>query len=183
MSCLICVDLQNDFLPGGVLSAPLGNEIIEPIARIVHQAREKKIPIVTSLDWHPATHCSFKSNGGIWPVHCVQDTHGAELSPGYPKDPSDIVIRKGTDPTFEAYSAFHATSLAQTLKEMGVTTVYICGLTTEYCVFDTAKDALKHGFHVNVLTDLIAEVDPSAKEQTLARMRELGIATLDSKDF
>ena len=168
---LILVDLQNDFVPGGALPVREGDAVI-PVANRVQQAFDL---IVASRDWHPRDHGSFAANHPgkkvgdvidlnglsqiLWPVHCVQNTHGAEFVPGLDTSRIDRVFLKGTDRDIDSYSAFfdnghrRSTGMDEYLKERGVRDVYVCGLATDYCVNFTALDAAKLGFNVHLIED------------------------------
>ncbi len=153
-TALIVVDVQHDFLPGGALGVPGADAVVAPL---VHAAREVAL-VVKTRDAHPAAHCSFAEQGGIWPVHCVAGSHGAELHPQIAAL-AGPVIDKGTAPDADAYSGFDGTDLAQRLRRAGVTHVLVGGLATDYCVKATALDALAAGFATTVLTGAVAAVD------------------------
>jgi len=165
---LILVDLQNDFLPGGALGVPGGDEVI-PLANRLMDDFEI---IVATQDWHPPDHGSFAANHPgrqvfesidlhglpqtLWPVHCVQGTPGAEFAPGLDAGRITRVFRKGTRPEVDSYSGLfdngrrHSTGLAEWLREQGVTRVTVCGIATDYCVKFTALDAVAEGFDVTL---------------------------------
>jgi nicotinamidase-related amidase len=151
---LLIVDLQNDFCPGGALPIPKGNEVVPLINDLIPHFKH----IFTTQDWHPKKHISFIEQGGIWPPHCVAGTTGAELHPKL-RAGNAIHIKKGYDPDKEAYSGFHGTDLAQTLKAYSIERLFVCGLATDYCVKATVLDALHHGFKVILLSDTIRGVD------------------------
>src|SRR2546423_6342825 len=142
MEGLIAVDVQNDFCPGGALAVPEGDAVVEPINWLMRQHDF----VVATRDWHPEDHGSFREQGGPWPVHCVQDTRGAELRADLDHDALDAVVDKGQDPETEGYSGFQDTELADLLRERGVADVHIAGLALDYCVRNTALDAAKAGF-------------------------------------
>lgn len=164
---LIVVDVQNDFLPGGALAVPNGHAIVPVINRL---ARLPFGLILTSQDWHPSDHISFKTTqqNGPWPPHCVADTCGAD----FPKDlhlpEHTLHLFKGTQADQDSYSAFGAKTeagllLNTVLKQQGITRVFICGLALEYCVQATALDAQKAGYTTVLLTDATQglEADPT----------------------
>ena len=95
---LIVVDVQNDFLPGGSLAVPRGDEVVPILNRYLTAFQEKHLPVFATRDWHPPNHCSFKSQGGAWPVHCVADTHGAEVSSALQLPSSAVIISKASKP-------------------------------------------------------------------------------------
>ena len=156
---LLVVDLQNDFLPGGALGVPRGDEVVPVLNRYMAAFQARGLPIFASRDWHPAKHCSFREQGGIWPVHCVVGTKGAEFHPDFHLAPSAIVISKATDPKKDAYSAFEGTALDEHLRETGVRRLLIGGLATDYCVLNTVRDAIKRGYAVCLLMDGIRAVN------------------------
>ena len=172
---LIVVDYQNDFAaPDGALSVPEGDSIA---GRINELARSDEHDLVVATrDWHPADHGSFAERGGPWPVHCVRDTPGAELHPALDADAIDVVVDKGQDPGTEGYSGFDGTDLAGLLRERGVDQVTIVGLATDYCVKQTALEALQEGFTVIVDTTAVrgVEVQEGDSERALAEMRAAG---------
>jgi nicotinamidase/pyrazinamidase len=172
---LIVVDYQNDFAdPGGALSVPEGDTIAERINALAHSGEYDLV--VATRDWHPPDHGSFAERGGPWPVHCVQDTPGAQLHPALDAAAVDVIVDKGQDPETEGYSGFDGTNLGELLHERGVTEVTIVGLATDYCVKQTALEALQEGFTVIVDSTAVrgVEVRPGDSEQALAEMRAAG---------
>jgi nicotinamidase/pyrazinamidase len=150
---LLVVDVQNDFLPGGALGVPRGDEVVPVLNRYVASFRARGLPIVASRDWHPPNHCSFREQGGAWPAHCVVGTKGAEFHPDFHLAPSTIVVSKATDHKKEAYSAFEETTLDEHLRKTGVRRLFIGGLATDYCVLNSVRDAIKRGYAVCLLLD------------------------------
>jgi nicotinamidase/pyrazinamidase len=146
VEALIVVDVQNDFCPGGALAVVDGDAVVEPINRMAAAAGL----VVATRDWHPPDHASFAEHGGPWPVHCVQDTPGAQLHPRLDRDHIDVVIDKGQDPATDGYSGFERTELAQLLRDRGVDRVHVVGLALDYCVKNTALDAVREGFEAVV---------------------------------
>ncbi len=171
MDCLLLVDLQNDFMPGGALAVPEGDEVI-PVA---NQLLTRFEFVVASQDWHPPQHQSFASQHPgrrpgetiqlrgvtqvLWPDHCVQGTHGAEFHQGLDRGRVTEVVQKGTDPYIDSYSAFfdnarlRSTGLGERLRERDVGTVCLLGLATDYCVKFSALDAASLGFKVKVVPE------------------------------
>jgi len=173
---LVIVDFQNDFTPGGALAVPHGDEIAE---RVNALARSQEFDLVVATrDWHPPDHGSFAEQGGPWPAHCVAGTPGAELHPALDQAAIDAVVDKGQDPRTEGYSGFEGTNLAALLEERGVSEVTVVGLATDYCVKNTARDALRHGLHVTVDSTAVrgVEVEPGDSERALAEVRAAGAA-------
>ena len=172
---LIIVDYQNDFArPDGALSVPGGEEIADRINALA--ASGDYDVVLATRDWHPPDHGSFTEQGGIWPVHCVQGSEGAELHPALAAGPIDIVVDKGQAPDTEGYSAFDATGLAETLRARGVDDVTVVGLATDYCVRTTGLDALREGFAVHVDPTAVRGVDVEAgdSERALDELRAAG---------
>lgn len=195
MKALILVDIQNDFLPGGALAVPAGDEVV-PVANRLMPAYDL---VVATQDWHPADHQSFASQHPgmsvgevttvdglkqiLWPDHCVQGTRGAELAPGLNAAGIDHVIQKGTDRMIDSYSGFfdngrrRATGLDDYLKEHGVTTVDVMGLATDYCVKFTALDAATLGFKTRLLAEGVrgVELSPGDCAKAIAEMQQHGV--------
>jgi nicotinamidase/pyrazinamidase len=155
---LIIVDVQNDFLPGGALAVPRGDEVIPVLNRYIAEFERQNLPIFATRDWHPANHCSFQAQGGPWPVHCVKHTRGAEFPQSLGLTAATVVISKAA-PDKEAYSGFEGTDLEDRLRGASVECLYIGGLATDYCVLNTVKDALRKGFKVMLLMDAIRAVN------------------------
>jgi nicotinamidase/pyrazinamidase len=173
---LIIVDLQNDFLPGGSLGVPRGDEVVAPIQQLIDLYQTHGLPIVASRDWHPEGHCSFTAQGGPWPIHCVAGSHGAAFSAALPLEQVATVISKATTVEKDAYSAFNGTDLAEQLRARGVQRVTVCGLATDYCVLNTARDALENGFATLLVLDAIRAVDvhPGDGVRAIATMEAAG---------
>jgi Amidases related to nicotinamidase len=202
-TALIVVDLQPDFMPGGALACHEGDAIVPGIARLLHARRFRHV--VATQDWHPAGHASFASahpgtqpfqqiplHGQpqtLWPDHCVQGTPGAALHPGVDWSAADLILRKGSDPQMDSYSAFRenhgphgtrpATGLAGWLRERGVEEVLVCGLARDVCVLWTAQDAVAAGFKAGLLWHLSRPVTPAGDEATRAALAAQGIALVD----
>lgn len=203
MGTLILVDLQNDFLPGGALAVPRGDETVA-VANAVMACFAR---VVATQDWHPPGHGSFAANhqgrapgemielGGVaqmlWPVHCVQDTPGSAFAPGLAVERIERVFVKGTDPGVDSYSGFFdndrrsATGLGDDLRARGETEVAVLGLATDYCVKATALDALRLGLRVQLIVDGCRAVDlqPGDGERAIAEMRAAGIEIVTSSEL
>ncbi|HET6746309.1 MAG TPA: isochorismatase family protein [Candidatus Limnocylindria bacterium] len=183
-TALIVVDVQNDFAdPAGSLSVSRASHILPRINAEVAEARAAGSLVVYTQDWHPASTPHFAKDGGIWPVHCVADTWGAELSPELVVDGE--VVRKGSNGE-DGYSGFTMrdpitqaeipTPLEAMLRERGVDRVVICGLATDYCVNATALDAMRLGFETVVLRRAVAAVNlnPGDEERAMSAMESAG---------
>lgn len=177
MRALIVVDVQNDFCPGGALAVPDGDAVVEPINRM---AREAPF-VVATRDWHPPDHGSFAAQGGPWPVHCVQDTPGAELHAGIDRGQIDAVVDKGQAPDLEGYSGFEGTELERLLREHDVDAVDVTGLALDYCVKATALDARRAGLEVVVHRPATraVEVKPGDGERAVEELRAAGVKVVD----
>jgi nicotinamidase/pyrazinamidase len=171
---LIIVDFQNDFTPGGALAVREGDRIAERLNELSADPRFDLV--VATRDWHPADHGSFVAQGGPWPPHSVQGTEGAELNPALDRAAIDVIVDKGINPDAEGYSGFEETNLEQLLRERGIDRVTVVGLATDYCVKNTALDALKRGFDVTVEADAVrgVEVNQGDSERALEELRGAG---------
>ncbi len=186
MTALIIVDVQNDFCPGGAL-AVAGGDLVVPV---INSLLPRFDVVVATQDFHPRDHASFAANHPgtsvgqvielnglaqvLWPAHCVQNTPGASLRADLDTSGLDGVFQKGTDPLVDSYSGFfdngrkHATGLGDYLKSRGVTSVFVCGLATDYCVRWTALDALSLGFQTTVISDACRGVELQAGDSARA---------------
>jgi len=171
---LVIVDFQNDFTPGGALAVREGDRIADRVNELAADPRFDLV--VATRDWHPADHGSFAERGGPWPVHCVQGSEGAELHPSLERERVDVVIDKGTDPDTEGYSGFEDTALGELLRERGIDRVTVVGLATDYCVKNTALDALRQGLEVTVDSEGVRGVDVAEgdSERALDELRAAG---------
>jgi nicotinamidase/pyrazinamidase len=164
-SALLIVDVQKDFCPGGSLAVTGGDEIIPVINRYIRLFQEKGLPIFASRDWHPQKTVHFSLCGGIWPVHCVQESDGASFHPDMQLPENTVILSKGMNPERDdEYSDFQAVTelgvpFDQFLREHGISMLYVCGIATDYCVRTTVIDALNYGFSVTLLKDAIRGVD------------------------
>jgi nicotinamidase/pyrazinamidase len=179
METLIIVDVQNDFCPGGALAAPEGDKVIPVINRLM----DKFDLVVASRDAHPAESKHFTK----WPPHCIEGTPGAEFHPGLNKSKIQMVFLKGTHDQDDGYSAFEATNedLNHYLSEKGVNRVYITGLTTEYCVKNTALDSVRNGYPTFLINEAIAAVQPGSEnaKNAILEMQDAGIKVVSEADL
>lgn len=164
---LVVVDVQNDFCPGGALPVPEGDKVVPVLNEYVEKFRKAGAAIIFTRDWHPHDHSSFKSQGGLWPPHCVQDSKGAEFHKALIIPPGAEVVSKA-DKRDEAYSFFQGTDLARELHQRGLTKMVVGGLATDYCVKETVLDGLKHGFEVYHLDDASCGVNVHPNDSELA---------------
>ena len=191
---LILVDLQNDFMPGGALAVTGGDQTVD----VANRLQDGFDLVLATQDWHPPDHSSFARNhpgwevgevidiDGIsqvlWPPHCVQDTAGAALVSGLVASRIKRVFYKGRHPAIDSYSAFfdnghrQSTGLGDYLKAMGVQSVCLMGLATDYCVKFSVLDALGLGFLTTVIEDGCRAVDlqPGDGERAIEQMRRAG---------
>jgi len=203
MKALIIVDVQNDFLSGGALPVPRGDEII-PVVNDLQQQFEL---IVATQDWHPRDHGSFAANHAgkkpgdrimldgieqiLWPIHCVQNTPGAAFAPGLETNRFARVFQKGVDSKIDSYSAFfdnahrRATGLGDYLKQRGVTDVYLCGLATDYCVKYSVLDACQLGFKALLIVDVCRGINlaPGNVDLAIEEMKASGASVLQNSDL
>jgi nicotinamidase/pyrazinamidase len=183
---LLVVDVQNDFAdPRGSLYVAGGEAVPAAVNAEIERAREAGALVVYSQDWHPAETPHFKAQGGVWPVHCVGGTWGAEFHPDLDVAEDAVVLRKGTGGE-DGYSVFTvrdpetgeeaSTALERILREHRVVRVVIAGLATDYCVKDTVLDARHKGFPVTVLNDAIRAVNlqPDDGARAEQQMRDAG---------
>ncbi|NLK41149.1 MAG: bifunctional nicotinamidase/pyrazinamidase [Planctomycetes bacterium] len=201
MNALIIIDVQNDFLPGGALAVPRGDEIIPLLNRLQGHFEL----VVATQDWHPKNHSSFASahrgkkpletieldgcEQVLWPEHCVQGSRGAQLAEALDCRRVQAIIRKGTDPDIDSYSAFYdnlhrrTTGLGGFLKDHGVDCVVITGLAGEYCVRYTALDARQLGFQTVLLTDATRPISSQDFEYAVGNLRNYGVLVTESAKF
>lgn len=204
MKALLIVDVQNDFLPGGPLGVPDGDKVIPVINSLLEKSFDF---ILATKDWHPVEHGSFASNHQglkpgehvelagqdqiLWPVHCVQETPGAEFAPGWDNGKVHKVFYKGTDKDVDSYSAFfdnahlRATGLGDFLIENRVDELYIVGLATDYCVKYSVLDALKLGFTVYVIREGCKGIDLNEGDvkKALDEMQEAGARIISAEEI
>lgn len=203
MKALILVDLQNDFCHLGALAVPKGNEVI-PLA---NQLMSHFDLIVATQDWHPGNHGSFAANhywrkpgqvielNGLsqilWPIHCVQDSFGAEFVDELEVEKIDKIFPKGTNPEIDSYSGFFdnghqkSTGLGDYLKEKDVKEVFIMGLAADYCVKFTALDAVALGFKTYLIKDATRGVNIQEEDTQNAfkEMKEKGVIFTHTKEI
>lgn len=173
---LLLVDVQNDFLPGGSLAVPCGDEVLPVLNRYIGGFMAQGLPVYATRDWHPARHCSFRAQGGPWPPHCIADTHGAAFAAGLRLPPDATVISKATTEDQDAYSGFQGTDLDRRLRAANIRRLFVGGLATDYCVLNSVRDALRLGYAVMLLTNAIRAVDvqPGDGQRAEAEMMRLG---------
>lgn len=193
MKTLIIVDVQQDFLPGGSLGVPHGDEIVPVINELISSFDH----ILATKDWHPKGHISFASSHDkpvgaliqvygshqiLWPDHCVQDTPDADFAKGLETGRIESVFKKGVDPKVDSYSAFfdhskkRSTGLEAYLREHRLNRLYFVGLATDYCVLYSVLDALNLGFNVTVVRDACRAInlDPNDEEKSISAMKLAG---------
>ena len=176
-ACLVVVDVQYDFMPGGALAVAKGDEVVPVINALLPRFQN----VVLTQDWHPRGHASFASAHAekkpfetmrlpygeqvLWPDHCVQGTKGAEIHAGLQAAQAQLVLRKGFHEGIDSYSGFveadrkTSTGLAGYLRERGIRRVYVCGLATDFCVAWTALDARAAGFETTLIEDASRAID------------------------
>jgi len=181
---LLIVDVQNDFLHGGSLAVPHGNQVVPVLNRYIGVFVAQGLPVYATRDWHPERHCSFRAQGGPWPPHCVAHTRGAEFAEALLLPPAVNVISKATSADRDAYSGFDDTDLETRLRTAGVRRLFVGGLATDYCVLNTVRDALQLGYDVMLLSDAIrpVEVRPGDGERAEADMARRGARRVTLRD-
>jgi nicotinamidase/pyrazinamidase len=203
VNALIVVDLQNDFLPCGTLAVPRGDEVIP----IVNELQKRFELIVATQDWHPPDHGSFAANHSgkkpgerilldgieqiLWPVHCVQNTRGAEFATAFDTCRVAHVFHKGTDRMIDSYSTFfdnarrRHTGLAHYLEQRRIKNIYLMGLALDYCVKYSTLDARELGFNAHVIVDGCRgiELQPGDINRALDEMKHAGAVLLKSSDL
>jgi nicotinamidase/pyrazinamidase len=203
MNALIIVDIQNDFLPGGALAVPHGDEII-PLANELQRCFKL---VLATQDWHPPDHGSFAANHPgkkpgdrirlegieqiLWPVHCVQNTYGAAFATALNTKRFSRIFQKGTDPRVDSYSTFfdnahrRATGLGNYLSEQSIRDIYLCGLALDYCVKFSALDARQLGLNTHVIVDACRGIalEPGDLGKALDEMKQAGAILLQSQQL
>ena len=177
-SALLVVDMLYDFIDGSLAC----QQAPEAVAATVDYIGRHKGPILWIQDHHPANHCSFAAQGGPWPPHCVQGTHGAEIHKDLEPyaDDEGLIFYKGENPAQEQYSGYEGLNeagqtMGEVLRLMEIEKVLVCGIATEFCVRNTAEDILKDGFKVTVLKDCLAWVDAQGHVKAIEEMKHEGI--------
>jgi len=199
---LIVIDVQNDFLPGGALAVPNGDEIVPLANRIATRFAH----VVLTQDWHPPGHLSFASQHAgrkpfetnrldygeqvLWPDHCVQATRGAELAPGLAVPQAELILRKGYRRALDSYSAFYEadattpTGLGGYLRQRGLDRVFLLGLATDFCVAYSAIDARRDGFATIVIEDACRAIDTAGSlAAAWQRMKAAGVERMSSGEI
>jgi nicotinamidase/pyrazinamidase len=198
---LLVIDVQNDFLPGGALAVPRGDEVLPLVNRLTRAFDN----VVITQDWHPAGHVSFATTHGakpfdaiilphgvqtVWPDHCVQGSPGARLHDELDVDSALLILRKGANSGLDSYSAFTeadgktTTGLAAALKARGIQRVFACGLATDFCVAHSAVDARTADFETFVIEDACRAIDADGSlEAAWARMNAAGVRRIQSGEI
>jgi nicotinamidase/pyrazinamidase len=178
---LLVVDVQVDFLPGGSLGVPHGDEVVAVLNRYLDVFHACRLPVYATRDWHPAGHCSFVAQGGPWPPHCIAESRGAQFAAQLRLPPETVVISKAERVDEDAYSGFEGTDLGARLKQAGVHRLLIGGLATDYCVLNTVRDARRLGYDVCLLTDAVraVNVNPDDGRKAEEEMRRLGAQPIE----
>jgi len=192
MKTLVIIDLQNDFIPGGSLAVPEGDQIVT----LINKLQEEFDLVIAAQDWHPRDHSSFAANHPgknefekielqgqeqvLWPVHCVQNSDGAKFHPDLNTAKIEAIFRKGTAKEIDSYSGFYdnahlrSTGLAGYLKEKGAEELYFCGLAAEYCVYFSVMDALNEGFSATLIEDATRALDAEGFRQAKENILKAG---------
>jgi nicotinamidase/pyrazinamidase len=178
---LLVVHVQRDFLPGGALAVTHGDRVVPVLNQYIEVFQGKGLSIFASRDWHPANHCSFLTQGGPWPPHCVQGSPGAQFAPGLRLPRDAAIISSATRQDREAYSGFEDTDLHDRLQALGIERLFVGGLATDYCVLATVKDGLSLGYKVFLLEDAVhaVNVHPDDGKKAWKEMLRLGAVGID----
>lgn len=201
MKTLVIIDVQNDFIPGGALAVPKGDEIVP----LINDLQPKFDLVIATQDWHPKGHASFASShegkkpfdqidlDGIdqvlWPDHCLQNSDGAEFHPDLKTSKIEAIFRKGTNPKIDSYSGFYdnahqkSTGLAGFLKEKDAKELYFVGLAGDYCVYFSIKDAIKEGFDVTLIEDGTRSLDQESFEKAKEDILSKGGKIINSSEI
>jgi nicotinamidase/pyrazinamidase len=200
-SALLEIDVQNDFCPGGALAIAGGDEVIAPLNNLAARFAREGGRVAATADWHPPGHISFASahpegidpDSGqvLWPDHCVQGSHGAAFHDALDMKPVNLILRKGFRQNLDSYSAFFEndrktpTGLDGFLRGLGITTVLLGGLATDYCVLYSALDAARLGYQTLVLQDAIRSVGipEGSEERALGYLEKAGVQLINSGDI
>lgn len=177
MKALLIVDLQNDFCPGGTLAVPEGDEIISIINRIV----DKFDIVIASKDWHKEDTLHFKR----WPPHCIQNTIGSDFPPNLRKDKIKDIFYKGITKEDKGYSVFESENLDLEiyLREKNIKELYLSGLALDYCVKETAKDAIKRGLKTYIITDATKALSKKTEKETIKELKKIGVIFIKSNQL
>ncbi|EFJ45221.1 hypothetical protein VOLCADRAFT_46347, partial [Volvox carteri f. nagariensis] len=167
---LLCIDVQCDFMPGGSLAVPRGDEVIPVINKLRRICRDQLSLVALTQDYHPEDHRRHRYQGGprLWPTHCVAGSPGADLVLELVALPHDVIVRKGTRRDVDGYSAFFDNG--RWLRSAGVSRLLVAGLATEYCVLWTVRDAVKLGYQVWVVADAVRGMGGPEEISALAEM-------------
>ena len=175
---LLIIDVQKDFCAGGALPVNEGDRVVSVINEWVEAAMEQKIPIYASRDWHPVGHVSFRSKGGQWPPHCIQDTPGAAFHENLMLTDETVVVTKGVRFDKDQNSAFDETGLGDYMKGNGLDRLFVCGLALDVCVFSTVMDAIEQGFSVHLILEGTRPVDYEEGLIAVKNMEKAGVTML-----
>ena len=201
MKTLIIIDVQNDFMPGGHLEVSHGNQIVP----VINKIQGYFDLVLATQDWHPKEHKSFASNhfgkkpfdrmtlNGVqqtlWPDHCIQGSHGAELHKDIESNRIAAIFRKGMDPEIDSYSGFYdnnhelTTGLSGFLKEKGVTEIHFCGLAADICVYYTILDSILEGFTSVLVEDASQPLYPDKFDDVKCELAKLGVLIITSNEL
>lgn len=201
MNALLIIDVQNDFMPGGALAVPEGDEILP----LINKLQAKFDLVLVTQDWHPAGHASFASSHEnvqefdvikiegldqvLWPAHCIQNTNGAEFHKELETAKIEAIFRKGTNPKIDSYSGFYdnahlkSTGLAGYLKEKQVDKLFFCGLAAEYCVYFSILDALAEGFDSTLIENATRALDNDDFEKVKIDILRKGGKVVSSEEL
>ena len=198
MKTLVIIDPQNDFMPGGPLEVPFGNDIVP----VINKLQNFFDLIIATQDWHPKEHMSFASNHfegkpfekkllhgilqTLWPDHCIQGTKGAEFHKDLNTNRIAAIFRKGMDPEVDSYSGFYDnnhqlnTGLAGFLKDKGASEIFFCGLAADICVYYSILDSILEGFSAVLIEDASKPLYPDKFDDIKCELAKVGVRILTS---
>lgn len=161
---LLAIDIQNDFLPGGRLAVAEGDQVIPVMNNYIDRFIQQQLPVLATRDWHPKNHGSFVQQGGPWPEHCIAGSAGAEFARGLHLPVTAPVFPTGIEVDKDGYSGFENPDLNKYLEKLSISRLFIGGLATDYCVFNTVCDALNRNYQVLLLTDAVRAVNVHSQD-------------------
>jgi len=184
---MLVVDVQNDFIEGGSVPIPGGQEVARPLSELACAMAEGGWTVYASRDWHPPKTHHFHDWGGKWTPHCVQGTWGARFPPDLVLPEGTVIVSKGMDPRSEGYSVFEGVDplgepFARSLEDRRVRQLLMGGLATDHCVRETAMDARMRGLRVELVVDAIRAVDPSEGERALRELETAGVKLVTTEE-
>lgn len=178
---LLVVDVQNDFCPYGALPVPNGDKVVPVLNNWIKKALTQNLPIYFSRDFHPLKHPSFQSEGGRWPIHCLQDSKGARFHSDLIVPDNAIIVTKGVRFDQDQNSAFDQTGLFYQMQREGINRLCIGGLALEVCVLATALDSIRFNLDTYVLLEGSCAITDQGAQEALNQMHAAGVNLIGDK--